>query len=239
MIKEAIDKIISLASLEVIEVDSRQFTSRSVNEIRPQLIEPIVVHSLTAIVDFFEGEVDVNCDVNPDLTVIHIVDPHTVKVIDGVADDTYRNREHFLTAQRINSEFEFDTYFDQEKMVMKLLTMFEQTTVLEDVIKVVSGLIVSSDIEVNDDGISQEVKVRKGASRIEKVEIKNPIMLKPIRTFTEVDQVESPYVLRIRERNGEPQIAIFEAGGGQWKNDAIQNIKKWLAKRIKGVKILG
>jgi hypothetical protein len=84
------------------------------------------------------------------------------------------------------------------------------------------------------------VQTKVGVSRLADIEIKNPVMLRPIRTFTEVDQVEAPYVLRIKGgKEAVPSIAIFEADGGQWKNDAIALIKKWLEGRIDGVKILG
>lgn len=236
MLKAAIEKIESLTAVEIIKAGAREFLSRGCSEVVPCRIDSIEVHTLQAVVDFFKND---KSDVTIETAMIHIVDPYTVRVVDVLADEVYREREHFMTAKRIHGEFMFGHYFDQEEMIISLLTMFEKSAVLDDVMKVVSGLVVSSDVEVKDNGVSQDVQVRKGIGRVESVTIENPIMLKPIRTFAEVAQVESPHVLRVRERGGVPEIAIFEAGGGQWKNEAISNIKAWLVDGLGDVKILG
>ena len=56
------------------------------------------------------------------------------------------------------------------------------------------------------------------------------MILAPRRTFPEVDQPESPFVLLVKQsREGMmPEIALFEADGGLWKLTAIQNIKDYL-----------
>lgn len=239
MIATAINKVLELAKVETLDIDGREFTSRQVFPIEPKTIQPLGVHTLTAVRDFFSGDVEVNADVAPNVVVIHVVDPYTVKVLNGVASGNHRVRECFLRAERIHEEFEFGQWFRQEEMIIRLMTLFERTPALQDVIRVVSGLVTSAEIQVNDDGVSQDVATRKGVQRIENVTIENPIMLAPIRTFTEVEQVESPYVLRVRCKNAEPEIAIFEAGGGQWKNEAIARIKQWLSVQIPEAKILG
>jgi hypothetical protein len=242
VIKEAINRVLDLASVQLLEVGGCTFSSRPVNKITPDTIEPVHVHTLQAVKDFFAGDIGKNADIAPDSVVIHVVDPYRVMVLSGHADESYRQRECYLVAERIHDEFPFGKWFQQEEAVINinLMTMFEQTDTLKEVIRVVSGLISSTDVRVDDDGVSQEVSVRKGIQRVENVTIENPIMLSPIRTFTEVEQVESPYVLRVRCKNEIPEVAIFEAGGGQWKNDAIARIRFWLADEIgQGVKILG
>lgn len=240
MIKTAIDRILSLGKVEIIGAAGREFTTHPVHEIKPFQIEPLTVHTLQAVVDYFNGELDKTADVKLDDVVIHVVDPTKVMVLEGAADDTYRRREHYLTAERLHRDFAFGTWLEQQEMVINLMTMFEQTAAIEDVLKVVSGLIVSNEATVSDDGVSQDVQVKSGVGRVANVTIENPIMLAPIRTFTEVVQVGAPYVLRVRKgRDGAPEVAIFEAGGGQWKNEAIARIKVWLADSLDGVKILG
>jgi len=240
MLKAAMEKMLDLAKVEVIEVGVRKFTSRKVEEVKPFTIDPITVHSLRAVVDFFKGELKQNRDVDTGNVLIHIVDPYTVKVVSGAADQTYRNREHYLTAKCIHDEFDFGKYHDQEQMIIKLMTLFvqdEKTAVIRDVI---SRLTVRSDVELEDDGVSQDVTVRKTNRRgDEKITIENPMTLRPIRTFTEVDQVSAPYVLRVKDMSGIPNVAIFDASADHWKNDAITNIRQFLEKELPGVKILG
>lgn len=55
---------------------------------------------------------------------------------------------------------------------------------------------------------------------------KNPIRkLKPYRTFNEVDQPESEFLLRLSEGGG---VALYEADGGAWKLQARRNVAEYL-----------
>ena len=76
--------------------------------------------------------------------------------------------------------------------------------------------------------------VRDGVVRVSDVVIKNPVYLRPFRTFCEIDQPESPFILRIRNSDGKgvPEIALYEADGGLWKHRAIQGIHAYLDKAL-------
>ena len=54
------------------------------------------------------------------------------------------------------------------------------------------------------------------------------VTLKPFRTFREIEQPESEFILRYQNRNG-IEAALFEGDGGCWKLDAILRIKEWLS----------
>ena len=50
-----------------------------------------------------------------------------------------------------------------------------------------------------------------------------------MRTFSEIEQPESNFVLRVdRDAN----IALFEADGGAWKNAAVARIRDYLKWRL-------
>ena len=51
----------------------------------------------------------------------------------------------------------------------------------------------------------------------------------PRRTFPEIDQPESPYILRLREG---PQAALFRADDQAWRVEAIASIGAWLQDRL-------
>lgn len=63
-------------------------------------------------------------------------------------------------------------------------------------------------------------------------EVPNPVSLRPYRTFHEIEQPESLFVFRMKERDG-MNCAIYEADGGAWRNTAIQSIKKYLDDFVK------
>ena len=93
---------------------------------------------------------------------------------------------------------------------------------------------VEKGTNISDDGISQRVTVRDGVVRVNDVVIKNPVYLRPFRTFCEIDQPESPFILRIKNSDGKgvPEIALYEADGGLWKHRAIQGIQAYLDKAL-------
>lgn len=80
-----------------------------------------------------------------------------------------------------------------------------------------------------DDGFSQRVTVRTGVAQVGDVTIVNPVYLAPRRTFPEIDQPESPYILRLREG---PQAALFRADDQAWRVEAIASIGAWLRDRL-------
>lgn len=56
------------------------------------------------------------------------------------------------------------------------------------------------------------------------VEVKPRVVLKPFRTFVEVDQPESEFLLRISDKG---EIGLFPADGGVWKLEATRNVAKY------------
>lgn len=73
--------------------------------------------------------------------------------------------------------------------------------------------------------INQTTTVKSGVASLAKATAPNPVTLRPYRTFTEVAQPSSQFVLRI---NKEAELALFEADGGKWKLEAIKNIADYL-----------
>ena len=64
--------------------------------------------------------------------------------------------------------------------------------------------------------------------------VPNPVTLAPFRTFRDVAQPASLFVLRVQGGGETPNVALFEADGGAWRLAAIENIKKWLEENITG-----
>lgn len=81
---------------------------------------------------------------------------------------------------------------------------------------------------------------RSGIARVEEISVPNPVFLAPFRTFREITQPLSPFVLRMKQgrEGGLPTVALFEADGGKWKLDAIQFIRDYLEGKIETVPII-
>ena len=76
-------------------------------------------------------------------------------------------------------------------------------------------------VSTNDNGVTQTVEARQGVALNAMVEVKPRVMLRPFRTFLEVEQPESEFLLRVDADEG---IGFFEADGGIWKLEAKRNI---------------
>ena len=76
-------------------------------------------------------------------------------------------------------------------------------------------------VSTNDNGVTQTVEARQGVALNALVEVKPRVLLRPFRTFLEVEQPESEFLLRVHPEEG---IGFFEADGGIWKLEAKKNI---------------
>lgn len=81
-----------------------------------------------------------------------------------------------------------------------------------------------NNVTSSDNGVTQQVEARKGIALNGKVTIKPIVKLAPFRTFLEVEQPESEFLVRVKEGG---QIGLFEADGGMWKLKSKQNIKQY------------
>lgn len=113
--------------------------------------------------------------------------------------------------------------------------MFVKDETTASIMKIVGNLTQGSELNVADDGVTQRATARAGVTRVETVPLPNPVSLRPYRTFADIEQPESKFILRIKAgKDGSgPTCALYEADGGAWMNTAIATIKAWLAGAVK------
>jgi hypothetical protein len=82
-------------------------------------------------------------------------------------------------------------------------------------LKVVGNIKEETVNTIGDDGVSQAVVAKMGVATVANVKVPNPVVLKPYRTFVEVDQPESEFIFRMQSG---PRCALFEAtaANGNW-----------------------
>ena len=84
---------------------------------------------------------------------------------------------------------------------------------------------MDNSVQVDDDGVTQTVSSASGVVLVKEEKIPNPVTLAPFRTFSEIEQPESSFVLRVNDRG---RVGLFEADGGSWRNTAMLRIKEYL-----------
>lgn len=189
--------------------------------------ETLYVNTLTGLIDYIKdgrerGELDL---------YVHVEDEETVILQSPLLQNG--DRETLVIANAIVPDFKYEYYHDTEELIIALQSKFTRVAKGDDrelLLKVVGNVKEENIRATGDDGMSQAVTIRSGVSSVEGVKVPNPVALAPYRTFLEVEQPESDFIFRMKDG---PRGAIFEADGGIWRNEAIDNVSKYLAKELK------
>lgn len=118
--------------------------------------------------------------------------------------------------------------FSFEEMQIAMRTRFQESVDSEYVMKLLSDISTGAKITFNDNGVATTVVTSKGVALQNATQIKPIVTLKPYRTFQEIEQPESTFLIRISERG----ISFTEADGGMWKLKARETIKAFLEDKL-------
>lgn len=85
-----------------------------------------------------------------------------------------------------------------------------------------------------DDGVTQIVQARAGVALVSEVAVPNPVLLAPYRTFRDIVQPTSLFVVRVKAGHvgSLPEAGLFEADGGAWRLQAVARIRDWLVEAL-------
>lgn len=116
-----------------------------------------------------------------------------------------------------------------EEMQIALRTRFQDTKDTPYVQKLLSEISTGAKITFNDNGVATTIVTKKGIDLQANETIRPIVSLRPYRTFQEVDQPESVFLIRINERG----ISFIEADGGMWKLKARETVKAFLEDKLR------
>ena len=122
-----------------------------------------------------------------------------------------------------------DSKLGFEQAQIALQTRFQQTPDRDYTLRLCSQITCGGKVTYNDNGVATSIVTQKGVALQGAETIKPLVKLKPFRTFQEVDQPESLFLIRVDERG----ISFIEADGGMWKLTARQTIKAFLEDALK------
>ena len=199
-------------------------------EEKPDVFEAF---SLSGLVDFIRSDVD---GLFADASVRHIVrvvNTRRVEVLTPLRG-FYKERDRVAFCEALVPIIPFDRFMGVEEFQIMLQSRFAESANRALVLQLSGSLRSEQSNKIADDGVSQKVTINKGVSTADDVIVRNPVVLKPLRTFYEVDQPESPFILRFDE---DANAALFEGDGGAWKLRAVANIREWLAEKLEGCNV--
>lgn len=201
------------------------------------LAQALPVSTLGAVRDYVKANKD---HFDPDSIVVHIVGPTAVSVL-GPLSARARVRETFLTAKCADLSADFlGKFMPIEEFLIGLQVRFADGEDRGRVLALLSNVKHETVKTAMDDGITQVVQARAGVALVSDVAVPNPVRLTPFRTFRDVSQVISLFVLRVKAGHGGglPDVGLFEADGGAWRLMATDRILSWFEGELPGVSTL-
>lgn len=235
MIKEALQYVNSLVPANLLDIGTRKYADKSLIPIQEPIPTDIDVSTLRGFVDL----VDEKVEGFGDGVLIHVVSFAQVKLIEKTSDQWGRRKAYIEAGLPDTKSFQFGTFMDHENFVIGLQAQFTEAGDREYLLKLASNLTNEQVATSSDDGISQQVGVRAGVVLKSTETVKSRVSLAPFRTFREIEQPASEFVFRVKQNGtGVPQLALFEADGGKWKIDAMENIGRYLRSAVKDISVI-
>ena len=229
-LKDAIDRIVELATPFTLETRSgHQFCSADLVEVKPEVELPArySVDTLEALVKLIRTE-GIN---HSPLLYVRVDNSRRV-----VVDSTYTGRDYaqysrlpLYEAVSDVPHITTDQSMTQDRAVVELQSLYAVNEDRDYLLALLSRIDVNQGVSTVDNGISQEVSVRTGAVLKEQQIVQPIVHLQPYRTFLEVEQPASDFLLRL-DKEGHP--ALYEADGGAWKLEAKRNIAAYLGEKL-------
>lgn len=236
MLKEAIEKILSLDAPHIETVNGRTYTDKSMSIIDKELrASGITMNNLSSLVDFIKKSTS---DFKDGKYIVQVVSPTEVQLFSSL--DADRKRETLATVVAEIPKFNFGQFIENEEFVIGVQSKFlndEAETNDKPIILQFAGNVKAGTVaEYGDTGVGQKAAIKKGVASLQEVEVPSPCRLMPFRTFTEVAQPMSSFIFRVKDNDRYGvTCALFEADGGAWKNEAKANIKAYLEKELEDV----
>ena len=236
MIKEALQYIVGMSPAEVKEYtlpDGKKgmYSDKPLHRLETPvpIADKLYLHTLTGLVDYIKS----NTDAMAEKMVVEVQSPTKVHLYSQL--NSKRNREYLIEVDAMLPDFAFDVYQDHESFCVGLQSKFLKAGDRELVLKFAGTVENGTVAQYSDDGVTQKATIKTGLASKGAAIVPNPVTLKPYRTFLEVDQPASDFIFRMKEYSGSIGCALFEADGGAWKIEAMQNIKTYLQKELEGL----
>jgi hypothetical protein len=127
----------------------------------------------------------------------------------------------------------FGTFLPVDEFLVRLRSQFVQSDARDGLLDILSRIEEKDTQELTDNGMTQAVIIKRGAAVGREMKaLPGEVRLAPYRTFSEIDQPDSPFVCRLQRSQKGPQLALFECDGGLWRLEAVEKIRDWLEFQI-------
>jgi hypothetical protein len=226
MIKEAIEKILDLADPRFEDRFGVRYCTQKLYPINPPMAPYLEVASLTGVVDYFRAQPDGELAKGAYI-VIH--DTTEVVVFSPITTPD-KVREKLVEASFDPPGVDLRNWTPIEEFLLALQSTFVTTENRDKLLTLLGSVKDVSEADYTDNGVTQRVVRKNGLHIGSEAAVHSSVILAPYRTFPEIEQPESPFILRLRKnRHTDGVDAMLSlADGGAWTIVARARIKEFL-----------
>lgn len=221
MLKSLVQYLVSLKENRTYTIHGDTYSDRELVRIDPHVDRPvpISVSGLDSVVKLVRNELDM-FDNFP--LFIRVDSARALSVFTTYDDIMSRDTPYNATCDTPTFH---DGWRDREQAIIELRSKFVPGPGVDYLLELLSSVSVENGVTTKDNGVTQSVEARTGVALKQMVAVRPRVALRPFRTFLEVEQPESEFLLRLND-NG--RVGLFEADGGTWTLAAKKNIQNYL-----------
>lgn len=233
MIKEGLEYVAGMVrkaeKIQTIEHAGLTYADRNVTRLIDELpvneVKTIEVSTLSALASYVEHDIDRAKNLFVQVVSPTVVEVHTPALGEKQTRQTWIRAKALVPKLLLTEDAEAWKLMPAVVLATHLRTCFVESDARDDLVKFLGTWVETDSIETEDDGVTQQVVMRSGISLNKEGKAPSLMDLSPIRTFHEVEQPASPFVLRC-EKGG--RAALFTADGGAWRIEATRTIAEVL-----------
>lgn len=229
MIQKALQYLVGLKDNKTYQINGKTWSDHKLELIEDERFyrKEVEFSSLDAIVKMIKAELPDYTD-GTEPVFIRIRDHKNVDVF--TRPDDRERRLWPYSAVCVDAEFR-DGWRNRDTAIIELRSRFIPTEDSEYLLSLISRINNEQGVKSEDNGVSQVVVTKQGVTLVSNEVVRPRLMLQPFRTFREVPQPASEFILRLDD---EGKVGIFEADGGIWKMEAKDNIKAYFETFLSG-----
>lgn len=200
--------------------------NKQLHKVKPEQCDDLKLSSLCALVDFVKTTVKTSKEM---FSMPLILRASYSNIYMQSSLDKNMDRNTIAIVEPILPRIKFDYWMSMEEFIIQLQTCFVNTSNKMSLIDLVSKMTDETTVTHTDDGIGQKITVTKGTGLKEATVLQPIVRLVPYRTYQEVQQVETMYLIRVKDGG---ELKIIEADGGSWKSEAQRRVSTYLREEL-------
>lgn len=226
MLKAMIEKITELTTPKTYEVDGCVYSSKALEFVQEKHRRPekIMVTGLDSICKLVRNEA-----AHVDRRIfIRVCNPREVTVFTTL--DNLEERFNLYGCTADTPSITIGKFMPYENAIIELRSLYIPNDDHDYLLQMLSSISKDSKVSTSDNGVTQTVEAKAGIALSQMVPVRSRVTLRPFRTFVEVGQPESEFLLRINDHG---EIGLFPADGGVWKLEATRFVAEYFENELK------